>query len=322
MFFAMTVTSSRSRVALAAARDVILSAAKDLGPCGMLLVVGSLLTGCVHPTSAPPLAPLPFATDTSRLQRVADGVWYRYLYAPSGPWAIHVLDIDLSRCNRIVAVKGGDAAAGRTKTTQLLAGLARQTTDGQVVAGANADFFSLANGTPVGPLVVDGRVISSSAAEPFFAVDASGHARIGTVSGDDAAAMRSFRQAVGGHPFLVRDSAVTGDVDTNGNAGFRGRNPRTVIGIARSGRRVLLAVIDGRQKPYSDGASLRESADILRALGARDVLNLDGGGSSTLVYAEPGPNSSSTLRVANRPSDAQGERAVGDALAIVNTCTN
>ena len=285
-----------------------------------VIAIGLFTAACARPLSPPVLGPLPFATDTARVERIADGIWYRYLYAPSGPWAIHVLDVDLARCNRIVAVKGSTTAAGRTKTTQLLAGLARKTTDGRVVAGVNADFFSLANGTPVGPLVVDGLALFSSTVEPFFAIDPDGHALLGRLSEADEGTPGRLSQAVGGRPLLLRDSTVTGDVDTNGDAGFRGRNPRTAVGIARDGRRVLFAVIDGRQKPYSDGTSLRETANILRALGARDALNLDGGGSSTLVFSVPGAKGSSTLRIANRPSDAQGERPVGDALAIVNDC--
>ena len=279
-----------------------------------LLSLGLVVAGCTRAVAPPALAPLPFVTDTSRLERVADGVWYRYLHVPSGPWAIHVLDVDLTRCNRIVALKGGDNAAGRTKTTQLLAGLARTTNDASVVAGVNADFFSLANGTPVGLLVVDGRKLTEPGNESAFVVDSSGRASV--APGTTALGMHP-RDAVGGRPFLIRDSVIVGDVDTNGDAGFRGRNPRTAVGIARNGRRVLFAVIDGRQKPYSDGTSLRETATILLALGARDALNLDGGGSSTMVLSTA-PVPPSFLEIVNRPSDAVGERPVGDALAVVH----
>ena len=281
-----------------------------------LLSFGLVVAACVRPASPPVLGPMPFAADTSRLERVADGVWHRYLYVPSGPWAIHVLDVDLSRSNRVVAVKGSDHAAGRTKTTQLLAELARTTTDGRVVGGVNADFFSLANGTPVGLLVVDGRKLTGPGNEAAFGVDSSGRAWV--ASGTAALTMRP-REAVGGHPFLIRDSVIVGDVDTNGDAGFRGRNPRTAVGVANDGRRVLFAVIDGRQKPYSDGSSLRETAAILLALGARDALNLDGGGSSAMVVSSSAAsNAPSFLRVANHPSDAVGERSVGDALAVIH----
>lgn len=125
------------------------------------------------------------------------------------------------------------------------------------------------------------------------------------------------REAVGGRPVLVRDSLVSSVVDTDGQPGFvTGRHPRTAAGIARGGKRLILVVVDGRQMPYSDGMTLRELANFMLVLGARDAINLDGGGSTTLVYAD----SAGTLRIANRPSDAAGERPVGDALAIVSRC--
>lgn len=59
--------------------------------------------------------------------------------------------------------------------------------------------------------------------------------------------------------------------------------PRTAIGIDRQERRLIIVVIDGRQPGYSAGASRREVADILIEFGAFSAMNLDGGGSSTLV---------------------------------------
>jgi hypothetical protein len=126
-------------------------------------------------------------------------------------------------------------------------------------------------------------------------------------------------EAVGGRPVLVQDSVIVPEVDTEGQPGFAtGRHPRTAAGIAWHGRRLLLVVVDGRQRPYSDGMTLRELASLMLALGSRDAINLDGGGSSTLVWAEPGRPG--VFRIANRPSDPAGERPVGDALAVVNGC--
>ncbi len=125
------------------------------------------------------------------------------------------------------------------------------------------------------------------------------------------------RNAVGGFPLLVRDSAIVATVDTDGAASFRGVNPRTAAGFSSNGRRLLLIVIDGRQSGYSVGTTVRETAAIMRDLGARDAVNLDGGGSSALVVRDA---STGTIRVMNRPSDAVGERPVGDALAITGRC--
>ncbi len=84
------------------------------------------------------------------------------------------------------------------------------------------------------------------------------------------------------------------------------RNPRTLAGVRRDGR-LLLITIDGRAPGHSVGASFAESAAVLRALGARDGVNLDGGGSTAMTI---GPT------LVTRPSDATGERPIGDAIIV------
>jgi len=129
--------------------------------------------------------------------------------------------------------------------------------------------------------------------------------------------------AVGGFPVLLRDSAVVSDVDSVSSAGFRGLNPRTAIGYADRGRRLLIAVIDGRQPRYSMGMSLRQTADLFRALGATDAVNLDGGGSSAMAVRNATAPSSPTgarTRLVNHPSDSVGERPVANALALLRSC--
>ena len=59
--------------------------------------------------------------------------------------------------------------------------------------------------------------------------------------------------------------------------------PRTAIGISKTGKKLILVVVDGRQAGYSQGATLEELARILKEFGAHQAINLDGGGSSTLV---------------------------------------
>lgn len=75
-----------------------------------LLCAALVSAGCIARNRPPALGPLPFPTDTIRAERIGDGVVHRFIYSREGPWAIHVLDVDLSRCNAIVAVKGADSA--------------------------------------------------------------------------------------------------------------------------------------------------------------------------------------------------------------------
>ncbi len=126
-------------------------------------------------------------------------------------------------------------------------------------------------------------------------------------------------EAVGGFPMLLEDGELATGLETAGAASFRGLNPRTAVGLAARGRRVLLVVIDGRQPGVSVGMTTEETARLMRALGADDALNLDGGGSSALVVWDAAAR---TTRLVTRPSDPTGERAVGNALAVVEACSS
>ena len=124
-------------------------------------------------------------------------------------------------------------------------------------------------------------------------------------------------EAVGGFPWLVRDSALAPGLAQAGAESFRGLNPRTAVGLGAGGRRLWLVVVDGRQPGWSMGLTTEATASLLRALGATEALNLDGGGSSVLAVWDAttgGP------RAVTRPSDAGGERAVGNALVVSGWC--
>lgn len=123
---------------------------------------------------------------------------------------------------------------------------------------------------------------------------------------------------VNGGPELVRDGALhvtpTADgfvrpTDPSFYYGFSAkRNPRTFAGVDPWGRTILVTA-DGRSTE-SLGLTIPETGDVAKALGMRDALNLDGGGSTTMVVRG---------QVVNQPSDATGERPVGDALLVLPT---
>jgi hypothetical protein len=60
-------------------------------------------------------------------------------------------------------------------------------------------------------------------------------------------------------------------------------HPRTAVGYSKNGKFLFIVVVDGRQPLYSQGITLAELANLMIELGANDAMNLDGGGSSTLV---------------------------------------
>lgn len=94
--------------------------------------------------------------------------------------------------------------------------------------------------------------------------------------------------------------------------------PRTAVALDRDGRTLILLVIDGRQPNYSEGTTERETAEILREYGGYHAMNLDGGGSTTLVTADKNGKPS----VLNCPIDNRipgRERPVGNHLGIYVT---
>lgn len=110
-------------------------------------------------------------------------------------------------------------------------------------------------------------------------------------------------ETLGGNPTLVEDGRIT--VGRSDHP-FFARHPRTAVGLTAD-RRLLLVVVDGRRRRFSIGMRLRELARFMRERGARWALNLDGGGSTTMVVRG---------RVVNRPSDGR-ERPVSSALVVL-----
>jgi hypothetical protein len=118
---------------------------------------------------------------------------------------------------------------------------------------------------------------------------------------------------LGAGPQLLRQGMITlsEQADRYAPTFFTARAPRTAIGWRADGT-ILLVVVDGRQPDWSVGMTLEELAQAMRELGCQEALNLDGGGSTTMVLQE---------KVVNRPSDAAGERPVSDALLVFPRAT-
>ena len=118
---------------------------------------------------------------------------------------------------------------------------------------------------------------------------------------------------IGGWPRILRDGRdVAGEAATTEGTISRNaevRHPRTAVGFSRDSATLFLVVVDGRSTA-SVGMTLVELAALMRQLGAWQALNFDGGGSTTMVV---------NGAVVNVPSDATGEREVGNALLVVRT---
>lgn len=122
----------------------------------------------------------------------------------------------------------------------------------------------------------------------------------------------AWDSVITGGPRIVRDGEayIPNEEESIRQSFVTSLHPRTGFGISRDGKTFMMAVVDGRQPGHSVGVSLPTLADILIEQGAWDALNMDGGGSSTMVIRG---------EVKNSPSDATGERRTSSAFCVIST---
>jgi hypothetical protein len=285
-------------------------------PIALVALAGQV--ACDGPRRIPPALLTLLEPDTVRGEEVAPGVRYRYLWAPEGPWAVHLLDVELDRCELVLDVgvpqSAEDDGRGFGRVTEMV----ERRGDG-VVAAVNGDFFTaegLPIGSEVGPLGVRGGRSASLLIYEGDRLDIDrtrarpGARAIETSAGVDEIEPDEPVRVLGGLPRLLEGGVRVGDLEVGARPTFAAaRHPRTAIGYeGTDGGRLWIVVVDGRREGYSVGMTLPELTEIFEALGAREALNLDGGGSTAMVVDG---------RIVNRPSDPTGERAVANALLLV-----
>jgi exopolysaccharide biosynthesis protein len=241
---------------------------------------------------------------------------------------IHTVIVDLSDHKPVVRVSRSGAdpdGDGPWQTTLMpVRGVAdREEFD----IAINGDFFSVKSGKDAegaaaqkvfqhgipavvtGPAMTDGLPWSKSTKPwPILIVHKDGHLSMaeGTTAPPDAV------QVIAGHDFLVHNHRPLFQDDTTLKPGaFRNVNPRTAIGIDESGTKLYLLVVDGRSD-LSRGMTYGQLSRAMVDLGCFTAINLDGGGSSTLVIRDP---ETKELKVLNHPSDRR-ERPVANVLGV------
>lgn len=204
-------------------------------------------------------------------------------------------------------------------TGQTVPDMARYIEDAnnKVVAGVNGDFYDIANFLPRGPLHKGGVVIKGDftpaanlpqQALSFIGIKRDGKPIIGYANEyDDVKA--DLVEATGGGALLTRNGQK---VD---NSRFAvALDPRIAIGYTEDDI-MYFVVVDGRSFYNSNGATYPDLSGIFHALGTHSSINLDGGGSATMMIRNP---EADILQVRNRPSDGR-PRAVAHAWMVVST---
>ena len=121
-------------------------------------------------------------------------------------------------------------------------------------------------------------------------------------------AQYNFEDHTNGVSILLKNGAInlTWEAERAIRSFAEDRHPRTAVAKLKDGR-LLMITADGRQPGVSVGMTLRELAEYLLSIGSVDAINLDGGGSTTMVLGG---------RVINTPSDTNRERKVSVAIVV------
>ena len=281
-----------------------------------LISVWLLLLATTFQAQQAPLGPAEQIADGVQLYRIDD----RSLLTPEGPVAVQALRLDPEQVTlEIVRATGEDVPV---ETVPSIAARRPGT-----IAAINAGFFSLETGRPTDFLKVDGEVITGTnrprAAVGILDVGGTTSLIFDRVTVSTRSKPASYEtlldtsprdwakaeDAISGAGLLVLDGRELKDWTVERIAtGFETtRHPRTIIGTDAQGD-IWLVTVDGRNPALSLGMSFTELQRLSQRLGLRSVLNLDGGGSTTMWVDG---------RIVNHPSDAAGPRKVSDAILVV-----
>lgn len=216
---------------------------------------------------------------------------------------VYVADVQIADISLLkTALAGNTYARNLTETTSV------QAANAGAILAINGDYYGAQER---GYVLRNGVLYRASAQSGTDAlvIGADGNFRIiteGETSADTLVREGAWQVLTFG-PALINDGQVTvSSSDEVGRA--MTSNPRTAIGQISEGH-YLLVVSDGRTKE-STGLSLRQLAELMQSLGAQIAYNLDGGGSSTMVFQG---------RVVNNPTTngrSIRERSVSDIVYI------
>lgn len=240
---------------------------------------------------------------------------------------VQILHIDLAEPGVSFLVTPPDTQGNRPlkarKTSQFLE-------EHQAQIAINGDFFEPWHsrfiwdyyphvGDPVqvlGMAASQGKIYSEGNERcPVLAFDRKNGAQIfkSPAALEQAWTAKRIANAISGHRLLVRDGHSVPQSEWYKDHAHL--HPRTALGLDKERRKLIIVVIDGRQPGYSEGASFQELAGLMLEAGAHTAMNMDGGGSTTLVMqGEDGE-----AEILNSPIDNRipgRERPVANHLAV------
>lgn len=223
-----------------------------------------------------------------------------------------VLEVDLKEAHLTMkASSPNEEGKLKTKQQMTLQALAYDKPGSRVLAAVNGDFFAK-DGTPQGIYYRNGTCLKGTMTDnvcTFFAITKNKKAIIGSYDEYDSY-KEDIQEAVGGRVRLMTNGNVLPQTVT-------ALEPRTAIGVTDDNV-VYILVADGRNFWYSNGMRYAEMGAVMKALGSKNAINLDGGGSSTFIIRKIAGFEDGRFAIRNWPYDNGGvEREVANGLLVV-----
>ncbi len=155
-----------------------------------------------------------------------------------------------------------------------------------VIGGINGGYFAGANA--IGILRTQGRMNNPSFWPGRSAFGWNQNGQTMFIDGETTANISKnpkydiYTEVLQAGPLLVKDGQLVNNTEKIHENVLNKRHPRTLVGT--DGKRIIWAVIDGRNNMHSVGATIQETRKTCLHMGLKTALNLDGGGSSSIWW--------------------------------------
>ncbi len=244
--------------------------------CILLLTTACDLSG-VHPPQLPRSQPAP------EKRQLFPGITYeRIVRQDPRPLVIHVVTIDLKASGLKVLVTPGDKGVSQPLAAQTTSEFLQKY---NLQLAINGDgFHPWRDLGPLGYFPHDGDRVApwgfAASKGSIYAQDTNEQPTLYIFQNNKAsinAIIGKIYNAVSGFKLLVWNNDAVAGLDNSD------KDPRTAVGLNRSGNKLIIIVVDGRQPGYSEGVTYAELAQLLLEQKVYSGMNMDGGGSTTLV---------------------------------------
>ena len=248
-----------------------------------------------------------------KIESPQKGITHKYASIPQlyqAPQSISLIEIDPG-----AGLKVGVTVSDKMRETS------RMASEQGAIAAINGSYFDMKRGNSVCFLKVDRQVVDTTTLGEF-ARRVTGAVSIRKGKMKIISWNRQIEKQYKGKkgivlasgPLMLKDGRYC-DWSLCEKDFIRTKHPRSAVALTKDGK-ILFITVDGRFPKHAGGVSIPELAHLIRILGGKDAINLDGGGSTTLWLSGAPDNGIVNYPCDNKRFDHRGERTVPNILYI------